>query len=173
MRLLHHQSCPLPCLILQNGSWLLRGPAIFPISSSPLRRSPFASQDLGQLLQLRFWFCTRVPSLFACVSDDLGLFFTKAHVIGGSRLAGGDLGQDSFFLTLTQLQIEELTILLDVIQPLGLEVTKTESRRTVPALLLQQCFFIIQPQSIKSRYQKDLNHNISYNIIISWLWKKV
>lgn len=62
----------------------------------------------------------------AFVSDYLGLFFTETHMIGGSRLSGGDVRECSFFFALTQLQIEELPILLNVIQPLRLKLAMKE-----------------------------------------------
>lgn len=54
-------------------------------------------------------------------------------MIGGDTLVGAGLGQCGLLLALAQLQVEQLPVLLNVVQPFWLKVTgKTKSIVMVP-----------------------------------------
>ena len=61
--------------------------------------------------------------------DDLRLLLAEAHVIGGDALVGGGLGQRGLLLALAQLQVEELAVLLDVVQPFGFQIAEIAKRK--------------------------------------------
>ena len=118
-------------LVLQDGGW--EGAALFeprfPTSALGLTFSP---QKPGQLLQLRLSFCPRIGALLPVgLRDDLRLLVAETHVIGGHAVAGVGTGQRDVLLILAELQIEELPVLLDVVQPFWLQVAGEEQRDVI------------------------------------------